>query len=223
MSSHFSNEKSIILGFGAYKKVKFSLLNSLIRFETLMTAIQYFSYAKAANPYMGVGRNLAYRKEVFFNNNGFNEHMSLRSGDDDLFVNANTTGKNTAICFSKNSFTRSEAKKSFKDWMIQKRRHVSTAKHYKASDKFLLGLFYFSQFTFWALAIMLLLFLFQWKIVLAILGFRVLLHWLSVGLSASKLDTKDLIIFTPFLKIFLIIFQMVIFIANLMSKPKYWK
>ncbi|RZN82423.1 MAG: glycosyltransferase [Winogradskyella sp.] len=223
MSSHFSNKKSIILGYGAYAKVKYSLLNALIRFETIMTALQYFSYAKMGTPYMGVGRNLAYRKELFFNNSGFMKHMEIKSGDDDLFVNAIANKNNTAICFSEESFTISEPKKTLKDWVTQKRRHISTAKHYKPLHKFLLSLYFLSQFAFWAIVTILLLFLYQWKIVLAILGFRILIQFLSVGLAAKKLKSSDLIIFIPFLEIFLIVFQLAIFSANLISKPKHWK
>ena len=64
-------------------------------------------------------------------------HMNVRSGDDDLFVNQVATKQNTAICFSRDSFTESVAKTSFKDWFQQKRRHVSTAKHYKFKHQFL--------------------------------------------------------------------------------------
>ena len=223
LSSHFSNQKSIVLGYGAYKKVKYSFLNTLIRFETLMTAVQYFSYANAGLPYMGVGRNLAYRKELFFNNGGFKNHMHVKSGDDDLFINQIANHKNTSTCFTKGSFTLSQPKQSFKDWIIQKRRHISTSKHYKASHKFLLGLFYFSQLTFWILAIILLLLLFQWEIVLGILSFRILVQWIALGRSAAKLESKDLIFVVPFLDIFLISFQLLIFSANLISKPRHWK
>lgn len=223
MSNHFSNKKSIVLGFGSYTKVKYSVLNALIRFETLMTAVQYFSYAKLGIPYMGVGRNLAYRKELFFNNSGFMKHMELKSGDDDLIVNAITDKDNTALCFSEDSFTISEPEKTFKDWITQKRRHITTAKHYKPLHKFLLSLYFFSQFSFWALSIILLSFLFYWEIVLMIIGFRIIVHYLSIGISAKKLKSSDLILFLPFLEIFLILFQLSIFIANLISKPKHWK
>jgi len=108
MVSHFSDTKNIVLGYGAYKKNRSSFLNKLIRYETLLAAIQYFSYAKIGIPYMGVGRNLAYKKELFFITNGFESHKHIKSGDDDLFINQIATNKNTEICFTKNSFTHSE-------------------------------------------------------------------------------------------------------------------
>ena len=142
MTSKFSEEHQIVLGYGAYEKIKKSWLNRLIRFETLLTAIQYFGYAKIGIPYMGVGRNLAYTKSVFFDVNGFANHMHINSGDDDLFINQVATKQNTAISFSKDSFTESIPKTNFKDWIHQKRRHISTASFYKPLHKFLHSNFY---------------------------------------------------------------------------------
>ncbi len=87
MTTNFSDKHQIILGYGAYTKIKNSFLNKLIRFETFQTAIQYFSYLKIGVPYMGVGRNLAYTKSTFFSANGFAKHIKIKSGDDDLFIN----------------------------------------------------------------------------------------------------------------------------------------
>jgi len=223
ISSHFSNKKALVLGYGAYAKKKFSFLNKLIRFETLLTALQYFSYAKLGIPYMGVGRNMAYRKDLFFNNSGFNNHMSIKSGDDDLFINEVSDNTNTAICFTKESFTISESKTSFKDWVLQKRRHISTAKFYKSIHKFLLVLFYLSQLLFWVLGIVLLLLGNNWEWITALIVLRFIIIMLCFGFTAKKLGEVDLIILTPFLELFLITSQLFIFIANLISKPKHWK
>jgi glycosyltransferase involved in cell wall biosynthesis len=223
ISSKFSNEKSIVLGYGAYEKQQFSFLNKLIRFETVMTALQYFSYAKLGRPYMGVGRNMAYRKELFFNNSGFNNHMSLKSGDDDLFINEVSNPENTAICYAEESFTLSKPKTSVKDWILQKRRHISTAKFYKTKHKLLLGLFYSSQLLFWLLSILLFILQYKWQWILVLVIFRFVIQILSFGLAAKKLNEIELIILTPLLEIFLILTQLIIFSANLISKPKHWK
>jgi glycosyltransferase involved in cell wall biosynthesis len=223
MSSQFTNTKTIVLGYGAYNKVKNSLLNKLIRFETLITAIQYFSYAKIGLPYMGIGRNLAYTKQEFFNANGFMSHIKIRSGDDDLFINQIATKKNTAICFSEDSFTTSIPKKSFKNWYKQKRRHITTANNYKPLHKFLLALFYSSQLLFWTLSLLLIITLYKWKVVIFLVSIRLLIQGIIFGFSAKKLKENDLIILLPFLEFFLVLIQIVIFINNLISKPNYWK
>ena len=222
MTEHFNIEKTIVLGYGKYKKEK-SLLNLLVRFETLITAIQYFSYAKIGSPYMAVGRNLAYHRSEFFYAKGFINHMHIKSGDDDLFINQVATSKNTTTCYSKSSFTESVPEMSFNAWFKQKRRHVTTAKHYKSIHKFTLGLFYISQIFFWILATLLLSFLFKWEIVLGLVIARFTLQFLIYGFSAKKLNEIDTIILLPFLELFLIVSQFFIFISNLTSKTEHWR
>jgi glycosyltransferase involved in cell wall biosynthesis len=223
MSSQFTMHKTIVLGYGAYEKVANSFLNKIIRFETMLTAVQYFSWAKAGNPYMGIGRNLAYKKEEFYNVKGFINHMKIRSGDDDLFINQIAKSKNTAICYSPESFTYSQPKTTFKAWFTQKRRHVSTARFYKSFDKIQLGLFYVSQLLFLILAIVLLAFQYQWIIVLSLVGFRYLFTWIILGFSSGKLKEKDVMYWFPIIEIVLIFTQLNVFITNLFSKPVYWK
>ena len=223
MSGQFQGEKSIVLGYGGYFKDTRSLLNKLVRFETLLTAIQYFSYAKLGNPYMGVGRNLAYTSQQFYAQKGFANHLHLRSGDDDLFVNEAATKENTALCFHHEASTRSIPKRNFKTWIHQKRRHVSVAGHYKRKDKFLLALFYGSRFFFWILFFLLLALQFYWQITL-IVGAVVLLTQAVIYTKAAKhFEEKDVVWFFPFLEVILIFIQFSIFIANSISKPKHWK
>ncbi|MCX7547918.1 glycosyltransferase [Xanthomarina sp. F1114] len=223
MSSHFSDKKSIVLGYGSYTKIKKSFLNKLIRYETFLTAVQYFSFAKLGMPYMGVGRNLAYTKEAFFNANGFMSHMYIRSGDDDLFINQIATAENTEICFSSESFTQSTPKTTFKEWLFQKRRHITTANHYKTKHKVFLALFYISNILFWVLAIGLLIPLFKWEFVICLFLIRNIAQFIVYNQASKKLKEKDLLIYIPVLELFLIAFQLSIFINNLISKPKHWK
>lgn len=223
MSSHFSHGKSIVIGYGAYRTIPKSFLNKLIRFETLLTAVQYFSYAKIGLPYMAVGRNLAYTKNTFFEARGFMNHMSIKSGDDDLFVNQIAHTSNTALCYSKESFTESSPKENYQDWLLQKRRHVSTSKYYKAKHKLLLSLFYLSQLLFYILAIVLISSNIYWEIIVGLILLRYFFLYLIVTLAAKKLNEKHLIPYLPLLELFLIMTQFSIFIKNTVSKPDHWK
>jgi glycosyltransferase involved in cell wall biosynthesis len=223
MSSQFTMQKTIVLGYGGYEKIAKSFLNKLIRFETLLTAIQYFSWAKAGHPYMGVGRNLAYKKEEFFNVNGFINHIQVRSGDDDLFINEAATAKNTTIAYTPESFTYSLPKTKYKDWLTQKRRHVATANYYNKVDKLQLGLFYCSQLLFVLLPIILLSFQFRWIFVLSLIVARYLAVWIVIGFSAGKLKENDLKYWFPIVELVLIFTQINIFITNTFSKPVHWK
>lgn len=223
MSSQFTMHKTIVLGYGAYEKIKGSFLNKIIRFETMLTATQYFSWAKMGKPYMGVGRNLAYKREEFFRVNGFIDHMNVRSGDDDLFINQAAKARNTTVCYTPESFTVSEPKKTWKEWFNQKRRHVSTAKLYKGFDKFQLGLYYCSQLLFLILAIILLAFQFQWMIIGGLILFRYIFAWTTLGYAAGKLKEKDVMYWFPIIEIILIFTQLNVFFTNLVSKPVHWK
>ena len=221
MVSNFSNEKEIVLGYGAYEKFP-GLLNKIIRFETLLTAVQYFSYSYYGIPYMGVGRNLAYTSELYYDRNGFMNHMKIASGDDDLFVNEAATEENTINCISPEAFTYSIPKKKWKQWRHQKSRHYSTAKFYKPIHKFLLGVNYIFNLLFWIFSIIIL-FTDQWKFGLAIILLRFIFQYFAVGKAAEKLRESDLIPYIPFFELFLILLQLSIFISNRDEKTSQWK
>jgi glycosyltransferase involved in cell wall biosynthesis len=147
MSSGFSTSKEIVLGYGAYDK-KPGFLNKLIRFDTFIIAVQYLSQAIKHKPFMGIGRNLAYTKELFFKEKGFSTHYHIQSGDDDLFVNQAVKNDNTNVCIHKDAITYSKAKTTFKDLRIQKARHLSTAPLYNIASKSKIGFIYSTKSTF---------------------------------------------------------------------------
>ena len=223
MTCHFSFKKTIVLGYGAYDKIKGSVLNKIIRFDGVVTAIQYLSWAKIGKPYMGIGRNMAYKKSEFFNVNGFINHIRVRSGEDDLFINEAAKASNTTICYSPESFTYSEPKTTFKAWLNQKRKETSTKKHYKSFDKLQLALYFISQLSCIILAIILLSFQYNWIIVSSVLGFRYVFNWMVFGYGAAKLKEKDIIVWYPIFEIILIITQFRVAFTNLIHKPEHWK
>lgn len=221
MATSFSDNKHIVLGYGPYSKEK-GFLNQLIRFETLMTAVQYFSYAIVGNPYMGVGRNLAYTGTLFYAHNGFINHIKVNSGDDDLFVNETANRHNTALCIEPDAFTYSHPKRKWADWYRQKRRHYSTSKYYKPKHKLLLGAYYLFNLLFWILAPLTLIGDF-WEIGLGIILFRILFQYIVIGKAIKKLKEGNLIFWIPFLELFLILSQIVIFSSNPSGKNVIWK
>ena len=139
MMHGFAGNKDIVLGFGPYFYEK-GHVNRLVRFDTLFNGLHYLGAALCGHPYMGVGRNLAYRKSFFFESGGFTQLMTSRAGDDDLFVNHVATKKNTAVVLSRESFTWSPSKTTMKEWWQQKRRHLSVSPNYREGTKFRLAL-----------------------------------------------------------------------------------
>ena len=190
MQDAYEDNTEVVLGYGAYFK-RPGVLNKLIRFETFHSALQYFSYALAGLPYMGVGRNLSYKKTLFFRNKGFSSINHLPGGDDDLFINKVATKRNTKVVIDKDAFTMSEAKKNFMDWFRQKNRHYSTGKFYKPVHKFFLGLYSLTHFLFYPLFIASL-FFFDWRMVCAVFLIRLLSQGLIYYRAMQKLDEKDL-------------------------------
>jgi poly-beta-1,6-N-acetyl-D-glucosamine synthase len=138
MTESFSDTKKLILGAGLFEKES-SLLNSFIRYDSHLIAIQYASAAKIGRPYMGVGRNLAYTKSLWQKNSGFEKHTNILSGDDDLFVLDAGNSNNTAVCFESDSITLSPAKNTVSSFYNQKSRHISSSAKYKFIAKFLSG------------------------------------------------------------------------------------
>lgn len=152
MMAQASQEKDIVLGVSKYNYLP-GKLNALIRYETFQTALQYLSFALAKMPFMGIGRNLMYKKSLFWKNSGFSSHNQLLSGDDDLFVNEASTKNNVAICISDDGQTNSIPKTTWEEWYIQKKRHLSVGKQYKFRDRLNLGLLWMSGILIWLLVI----------------------------------------------------------------------
>ena len=221
MQEVYEDKTEIVLGYGAYHKNK-TFLNKLIRWETYHSALQYMSYALAGTTYMGVGRNLSYKKAIFYRHKGFSAHNNIPGGDDDLFINMAATNKNVKINLNKESFTLSSAPASFNQWKKQKNRHYTTSKYYRPLHKFLLGLYSFSQFLFYP-AFIAAAFLYDWKITLAIFIGFVIIQAIIYGKTMKQFDEKDLFPFFLLLDIWMF-FYYIIFAPSLLMKPKAsWK
>lgn len=216
MQQTYDDETEIVLGYGAYHKKK-GLLNKLVRWETFHTALQYLSYALAGKPYMGVGRNLSYKKTIFFRHKGFSAYNHVASGDDDLFINTAATKNNTKINIAPEAFTLSEPPATWRQWIKQKSRHYSTAKYYRPLHKFLLGLYSLSHFLFFPLLACSIIF-FSWQWALFIFATRFTVQAVVLYPAMKKLNEKDLF---PLFFLFDVwmFFYYFIFAATLIKKP----
>jgi hypothetical protein len=221
MQDGFKSNTEIVLGYGAYNKQK-GFLNKVIRFETFHSALQYLSYALAGVPYMGVGRNLSYKRDVFFRNKGFSSINQIPGGDDDLFINQVATKENTAIVIDHDAHTLSNPKISWAEWFTQKFRHYSTAKYYKGKHKFYLGLYSATQFLTYPLVITSAI-VFNWWLALSVLAIRLILQAVIFYKSMKKLNEKDLFPMFILLDIWMCLYYL-IFLPALFKRPKNkWK
>ena len=206
MMSGFTGGKDVVLGFGAYFHEK-GHVNRLTRFDTLFNGLHYLGAALCGHPYMGVGRNLAYRKSLFFESGGFSHLMTIRAGDDDLFVNHVATKNNTAVVVSRESITWSTTKKSFKEWWQQKRRHISVSPAYRGGTKFRLTLEPLTRGLFYALVLGIVLyqgitnfqfsiFNFQLQIAVALFVIRWIVQTAILNVSARRMGLKRFSMFS---------------------------
>ncbi|WP_316794025.1 glycosyltransferase [Pedobacter frigoris] len=218
-----ADEKTeILLGYSPYLKKK-GVLNALIRFETFFTAVNYLAFAIKGMPYMGVGRNMAYKKSLFFKNKGFAAHMHIPSGDDDLFVNAHAHKNNTEICIHKDTHVWSEPNTSFSAYLRQKKRHFGAGKLYKGKHKFILSLQIIFQFLFYAFFVALMFFKPAMYIALGILGLSIIIRCFIYPRLLKRLNYGRLSIWFPLLDVLLFIFLVFNAIVSIFVKKVTWK
>jgi poly-beta-1,6-N-acetyl-D-glucosamine synthase len=223
MVSPFSDKISIVLGYGGYFPMP-GILNKYIRYDTMIIALQYFSFALCHIPYMGVGRNLAYKRSLFYKGKGFSSHFHLASGDDDLFVNEHATKKNTAIVCSTDSHTRSAPKLSFERWSFQKKRHFSTAKLYRPFHKLLLGLEPVTRTIYYAAFALLLFYEPTRVIVLAAFGVRLLAQLIVIKKTMTRLNEKNLLVISLLFDLFSLFINMGLYLSSRFRPANYqWK
>ena len=225
MMKGFSNEQTeLVLGFSPYFEKK-GLLNHIIGYDTLFNGLQYMGMARAGKPYMGVGRNLAYKRETFFSVGGFKGLLGNRAGDDDLFVNRIANAANTVVVNNPNSIVWSVPKTTWREWFHQKRRHLSVSPQYRTKSKIQLTLEPLSRGIFYScvLASAIVGSIELISIALALFLLRLLVQLIIINVSARRLNMRgyslgliayDIIL--PLITLYMMLTQ------PLQKKPLYW-
>lgn len=211
----------IVLGYSPYQRKK-GFLNQLIRFDAVMVALQYLSFAKARKSYMGVGRNLSYQKDLFFKVGGFKSHYRLMSGDDDLLVRDIAQKNNVNIMLSLESQVETLPKETWPAWIYQKKRHFTTSPYYKLKHKILLSIWPFSVLLFYVGIITLLVLNKLLWITLILLVVRTLLVILTFTSAGRWLGNKDVLWLYPFYEAVFIILTPFIYLTSKFSKIEKW-
>jgi cellulose synthase/poly-beta-1,6-N-acetylglucosamine synthase-like glycosyltransferase len=227
MASGF-NSKQLILGMGPYFSNK-SFASKLTRWETLLTAQNYLSFALAGIPYMGVGRNMAYTRKLFEQSNQFQSHLQLPSGDDDLFVGQVANGANATIQWHSDALIWSEAPENFTAWWKQKRRHLSTSGYYKVLPSILLGGFGLAQLLFYTALIPVFIFSFfqshqfLMHLVWILIVIKFTTQMVAVKPMAKKVYGETKLSFFPLWEFLVVVFLAIIHIQNKVAgRPKAW-
>jgi glycosyltransferase involved in cell wall biosynthesis len=222
MAHKFSPSVQIVLGYSPYYKTN-NFLNPFIRFETLKTAINYLSAALNGQAYMGIGRNLAYTKTLFFSAKGFAAHMHVMAGDDDLFVNQNATEDNTAIEIHPDAFVFTSAKTTLRSLYRQKKRHMGVGKLYRNNHRRLLSLDAISGFVFYVSLIMCFVFKFEPLLALGMFLFRWIIQFIVYHKTFKKLDALSLLWYLPFFDFVYYLYLNVFGLIGTFIKTTQWK
>jgi len=147
--NRYNTRTEIVIGYSPLVHKK-SALNRIMRFDNLQNGLLYLSAALKRHAYMGVGKNLSYRKELFYRNQGFISHYTTSVGEDDLFINQTATKKNTEVLIDAENAILTTPTGNFHLWMRQKASRYSTVSKYDSGSRMYLSLFYVSQFLFYA-------------------------------------------------------------------------
>lgn len=170
MARNFTSHTQIVLGYSGYERGK-GWLHKRVSFDALFTALRYLGFALAGMPYMGIGRNLAYRKELFFKVKGYSTHLNLQRGEDDLFINQIANADNTRVETDAQAIVRMQPVERYKEWKEEKVSYMATARYYKGAQRLLLGLETFTRLLFYGACLS--------GIVIGIIN----LHWLVAGIA----------------------------------------
>jgi glycosyltransferase involved in cell wall biosynthesis len=222
MSAAFNENTNFVIGYSPYQILP-GMLNKIVRFEALVTAIQYLSFALLKMPYMGVGRNLAYRRSKFLEGKGFNNILKITGGDDDLYVNQNATGKDTSVCLAAGAQMTSVPKLTWREYNRQKIRHLSVGKHYKTSHKIVLGAFSATWILSWILGILLLSLHGNWTLVAGLLAFRLIVWMFTCSKACQRLSGKFELWLLPLLDFIYAFYYLVAGLRALATKRIKWK
>jgi glycosyltransferase involved in cell wall biosynthesis len=232
MAAAYSPQTEVVIAYGPYQSAK-NLLNRLIRYDTLHIAIQYLSFALAGLPYMGVGRNLSYRKSLFMRNKGFTSHYKIASGDDDLFIHQVANKHNTSVLIQSEDRMISIPKKTFIEWIRQKRRHLMTGSFYALKIKLLLGGYNASASLFYALFVALWFvnppfyyadwFWLNSAVLLFLFFLKTLIQWTLFAQIAKKLGETGLTWWIPLADFFFVIFTPFLLTLNIFVRKPKWK
>ena len=221
MASGSRNGKKIVIGHSPYEMSP-GVGSILERYDGAIKAMQFMGFAQAGFPYMGVGRNLGYASEVFFGASGPRRHNHLMSGDDDLLINEVARRNNTAVVADPRSFMTTRATPDLATWIRRKRRHYTTAVHYRFGHQVLLTLLPLARMVFWA-CLVLLIIRARW-IESAIGAFVQIALLLPITIAALKrLQAGAIAWFALPLEWLFLFLDPLLYTSTILVKPKRWK
>jgi len=221
MATAYNTGTEIILSYASFHTG--SKLNFWYRFSAFYDGLFYISMALAGIPFKGIGKNLSYKKQLFYRRKGFSSHYKIDVGDDELFINQTAKKSNTRVQISSNSKITHVKAFTISQWFKAEKSLLLIRKYFKTSSRILLSLFHSGTFLFYLSFILLLVFGANWIVILSLFCLRLVSQMLIFGLAAKKLGEKNLLLLSPLLEILLIIINFLIWTGLLFSRKNKWR
>ena len=105
LARHCTDTTDAVLGYSNYER-KSGFASLCYMYDTLLHQIRMLGITLCGKGYMGVGRNMAYRRELFFTHKGYSRHLDLERGEDDLFINEHISARRITADISPDSVVR---------------------------------------------------------------------------------------------------------------------
>jgi cellulose synthase/poly-beta-1,6-N-acetylglucosamine synthase-like glycosyltransferase len=223
MQRGFARPADLILGYSAYAEQP-GFLNKLIRFETLLTGAQYLSFAWRGQPYMGVGRNLAYTQQCFRATKGFASHIRSLGGDDDLLVqDAVRQGQRVTVEAEPAAHTLSQPAQTWQAWWRQKRRHLSAGGRYRLADRLRIGNFIGTNLLFYFTTLVVLFSQPDWVPLTVLWGIRTSVICAVYAKLGQRLDDRLPVMLLPVLDAVYFFYYLALGISLFLYRNLRWK
>jgi cellulose synthase/poly-beta-1,6-N-acetylglucosamine synthase-like glycosyltransferase len=212
-----ASEDTLLVGYSPFRKAP-GLLNRLARYETFVTGFLTAAAVGLGRPYMAVGRNLSYGRDVFDRLGGFAHSSDSMSGDDDLLVQevARCRAATVRHVFDPRAFVPSDPPAMWRQWLRQKLRHLSAGRFYDRGVQAHLALFHMTGVVLWAAP-----FAAGW-IGAGLLVARLLVQGLALRRAAHVLGERDLLPTQPLLDLLYAAYNLLIAPLGLARMPKRW-
>lgn len=213
--------RTIVVGNSPYAAAQ-GVVNVLERYDGSVKTLQYMAFAGSGFPYMGVGRNLAYTSEVFLGAHSRVRGRHLMSGDDDLLINTVATRTNTAVVADPRSFMTTAATTDLATWVRRKRRHYTTASHYRPLHQVLLMLLPLANVALWA-ALVWLAVRGEWTAFLIGAGIKLAVLMPITIAGLRRLGAGTIAWFALPLEWLFLLLDPLLYASALIVKPERWK
>lgn len=145
----FSQGKEVLLGFNRLEIPDKTALGSFMRYDNLIHHLKFLSMTILHKPFMGIGRNMAYKKDLFFKHKGYFPILNREGGEDDLYINRIASPETTGVVLSQESLTETGCIRHFSEWKALKAGYLYSKQFYKGFSSRIFHLETLSKYVFY--------------------------------------------------------------------------